>query len=265
VNKVSEELTSDDPDSIQRAEILRIGEYFVSDIVDYNMNTERPGQQIIRSTSANVGRIFEEVFGKDAVPKLGRRNVITTGEVDYIALNATNPSRNMGEFLAQPIVPGKNTLYRAYANCFYWMTHAFQDPQNRNLGYYSKLQTRLSNYYKNAVVQWIRLRDNRNDLEKIIFPHVEQWIKTRKSRHLALKMAESLDMPTDGWIELYVLSKLHKIPIVIYDENNRVKWRFLDGVMEESAKPESRACINIMLGFRSGRSIPDTVEALYFS
>ncbi|MCZ6910853.1 MAG: hypothetical protein O7C56_08170, partial [Rickettsia endosymbiont of Ixodes persulcatus] len=44
VNKISEELASGD---LKALEILKIGSYFVSDIVDYNRFTERQGQKII--------------------------------------------------------------------------------------------------------------------------------------------------------------------------------------------------------------------------
>lgn len=264
INRVSEELVDDDLQAMKRLEILQQGDYFVSDIVDYNQYTERPGQRIIRSTSVNISRIFDEVFGRDAVPKLGRRKVIATGEIDYIALNLSNPPRNMGDFIAQTIYPNKNTLYRAYANGFYWFGHCFQESDYRNLGYYSPLQTYLSNYYKNATVQWIRSRNNRHELDTVIFPYIDTWIRTKVPRELALTLAKALDMPTDGWIELYILSKIHDIPIIVYDENNTIKWRFHNGVMPDDETVDPTKCINIMLGFQNQRPVPDTVEVMMF-
>jgi hypothetical protein len=265
INRVSEELANEDPQSMKKLELLRSGDYFVSDIVDYNQYTERPGQRIVRSTSSKITSILEDLFGRDAVPKLGRRKVIQTGEVDYIALNIANPSRNMGEFIVQTIHPGRNTLYRAYANGFYWIGHSYQEQNYRNLGYYSPLQTQLSNYYKNAVVQWIRDSENRDDVENVVLPYSLKWINTKMYRELALKLAKTLEMATDGWIELYILSKIHPAyPIVVHDENNRVKYRFQNGVIDESVKLDKMQTIHIILGNRSGRSIPDTVESLYY-
>ena len=45
VNKMTEELSNND---VKAAEILQRGDYYVSDIVDYNKFTERKDQKIIK-------------------------------------------------------------------------------------------------------------------------------------------------------------------------------------------------------------------------
>src|SRR5690606_39102003 len=56
VNKISEELLRD---PMKRNEILKNNNYFVSDIVDYNSFTQKPGQTVIKSTNTTINKVLE--------------------------------------------------------------------------------------------------------------------------------------------------------------------------------------------------------------
>jgi hypothetical protein len=54
-------------------EILQLNNNFVDDIVDHTYFTERKGQKILKNTNTNLKNILEDLFGKDAIPKIGKR------------------------------------------------------------------------------------------------------------------------------------------------------------------------------------------------
>ena len=53
------------------------------------------------------------------------------------------------------IINNDNTIIRAYTNCYYWLLVPYQTIENRNLGYYSILQTDIANYLKGIIIDWI--------------------------------------------------------------------------------------------------------------
>ena len=79
---------------IKAFELLREKKYYVSDIVDLNNFTERPGQKIVKSTNTNLIKILVDMFGKEHVPKIGRRHSSKKIELDlnlflfFFCLNA---------------------------------------------------------------------------------------------------------------------------------------------------------------------------------
>ena len=137
---------------LKAIEIIQAEGYFVSDIVDYNRFTERPNQRVIRSTSNTIKKILNETFGKDSGSiKIGRRKSLKAQEINYQQLNADNPMLDLKTFYLQKIIEANLTLFRAYVNGYYWIRNKYNDFENRNLGYYSPLQTDLSNYFKSIV------------------------------------------------------------------------------------------------------------------
>jgi hypothetical protein len=85
VNKVSEELSEG---KLKSDEILQIDEYFVSDIVDMNRYTERPGQKIIKSTNTTLKKMLEKIFGEENVPQIGKRRGMGMEGMSYTELNS---------------------------------------------------------------------------------------------------------------------------------------------------------------------------------
>jgi hypothetical protein len=270
VNKISEELTSDD--NLKMMEIMKEDEYFVSDIVDLNQYTERTGQKIVRSTSTNILRTLEEMFGKEMVPKLGRRKIIKGVETDFLQRNAEHPLKDMGDVQVQSVIDGINSVYRAFANGLYWLTHPFYDQSYRNLGYYSPLQTVLSNYYKSSVVQWLLNPANSAEVEEKLSETMRGFVKTSQLvQDFALKISNSLYNPTNGYVELYILSRIHDHPIIVYDENNQILYAFKNGLLyskdmglvPDEIRILKDSAVNIRFNFITNRLIPDDVEVIY--
>ena len=143
-NKVIEELINNELDA---NELLQQDTYFVSDIVDYKRFTYRDDQKIIKSTHHNINKIMSELFGKDNVPKIGRRHKNYNNDT-LVDQNVDNPLQEFGNTYLQKIIDNNNSIFRAYANCYYWMKNELYNVNYRKLGYINQLQTDLSNYFK---------------------------------------------------------------------------------------------------------------------
>jgi hypothetical protein len=72
INQATEEFIQNE---LKAHEILQKGEYFVSDIVNYNVFTERPGERIIMTSNTNLNKILSEIFGKEIYHGLVRDEV----------------------------------------------------------------------------------------------------------------------------------------------------------------------------------------------
>lgn len=79
----------------------------------------------------------------------------------------------------------------------------------RNIGYYSDLQTNLSNYFRSLVFDWILDSNNANTLSVSIDEFKHQLATSKEVNRLGIN-------------ELTILNKLHNIPIVIFDQYDTV-------------------------------------------
>ena len=122
VNRILEEIIQD---NIQFKELIQESNYYVSDIVDYTQYSYRPNQKIIKTSNFNLNKIMEELFGKNQVPIVGRRQVNkkSNDEIieDYPELV------ELGKQLYQTIVPNKDSIIRAFVNSFYWINNPLYD------------------------------------------------------------------------------------------------------------------------------------------
>lgn len=276
INKVSEELVQND---IKASEILQINEYFVSDIVDYSKFTERPGQRIIKSSGVSINRIMEEVFGKDNIPKIGKRRLVKGEIANFEQLNTDNPLKDMKEFYIQNIIENNLSIFRSYINGFYWIKHSYYDPESRNLGYYSDIQTELVNYFRSLVIDW--LYDNKDSEQiKPIRKYIESSKKENKLDDFISKLTNELATITNGVVELFVLSKINKdIPVYVYDDESRIMYLFHDGLVYDAESGNDFAdkkyemynnlkmkknSVNLRFSFITGRSSPDEIEIIYY-
>jgi hypothetical protein len=231
INRVVEELVEN---GLRAQEILRVGNYFVSDIVSYQVYTERPYERLVIASAVNLNKVLAEVFGKENLPRVGRRKKIDRLEKDYIELNAQNPLREDHKWYYQTVLEHNNSLYRAFANCYYWTTHPYSAVEYRNLGYYSTLQTILANIYKAQVIDYLRRSGGQN-------------------QNFLIRLSTEIRSLTDGHLELDTLSKIYHVRITIYNEQ-----------MEEIAHfGKNKIPIDIKFYFMTGNIYPDKIDALY--
>jgi len=224
INKITEELTNNE---LKSNELLSKENYFVSDIVNKEYYTNRPNQKIIKSNNNNIKKILSELFGKNNVPIIGKRRMNKISK-NINENNLFNPLEVIGNRYYQ-IVHFSNQIYRAYANSYFWLKNSIMESAHRNLGYYNPLQTDLANYFKSQVIDWIVNKKNQNtllsELGNIMNLNSEIFINDLK-RYLA----RSNEILKSYIIDLYILSKISKFPIVLHDNFDNVIAIFDNGL-----------------------------------
>jgi len=264
INKVSEELASNDRKSY---EILKLGDYFVSDIVDFNKYTERTQQTILRHYGSNIKKILSDIFGEN-IPQIGKRK-LKDQQINYTQLNEENQLQDMKEYLVQRIIPQNMSFYRAYVNGYHWIKNKFNENETRNLGYYSPLQTSLASYFRGSVIDY--LKDNKN--KDIIKEHNEYFnLKKNNIKNYIIKVASENSTLTGGYVEFLILSIINKIPIIVYNDNNDIIKVFDSGkVNNKLNKLNQKEVINIRLTYLSNqhptdmKQPPFSIETFYFN
>jgi len=278
VNKISEELISND---FKAFEIMRVGNYFVSDIADYTKFKESHNQKIVRSTSNSIKKVLYELFGKDNIPIIGKKKISKISEVNSQQMNIENPLRDMKTFFVQNIIENNMSIFRAYVNSYYWIKNPFYDNETRNLGYYSAIQTDLSHYSRSIVIDWLQDPRNKDIIKKDLYQYMEQ---KKSSKHLVIDYINKLgtDVKTFGSciVELFIMNKIQNIPIIVYDDDNTIIYVFNNGLMYHHKRDASNILtenkelaeiiknkknnINIRFSMISGNIIPDEIEVLYY-
>ena len=224
INKITEEIVNNE---LKSNEILSKDNYFVSDIVNREYFTNRSNQKIIKSNNNNIKKILSEIFGKNNIPIIGKRKINKISK-NINNDNLTNPLEIVGNIYIQSINPN-NSIYRAYANCYFWIKNNILDINHRNLGYYNPLQTDLSNFFKSQVIDWIINKKNQrlllDDLEHILGLNRENFINDFKKY-----LARSNEILKSYVIDLYILSKINNIIIYLYDNYNNIIGVFENGL-----------------------------------
>ena len=266
INKIIEEMVQND---IQFKELLQEGNYYVSDIVDYSQYTNRPGQKIIKTGNYNISKIMAELFSKDKIPTIGKRQLTgkTSNEIneDYLELI------ELGKQLIQPIMSNKDSILRAYVNCFYWINNPLYDVESRNIGYFSDIQTQLTNQFKAKIIDFIFKIKNEN--QEKYSKYIKKYFNNNESEFSdALNKYRKQSYNTDGKLELYILSFIFDNRIVVYNNFNIVIGLYLNGevpITEETIKNFTdeqyrNKTIFIKMDFDGSNKIPKNIYSIYY-
>lgn len=221
-NKLVDELLNN---PLKKSELLQIDDYYVSNIVNREIFTERNKQQIIREDTVSFKKTLYNVFGKDADPIIGKKiNKINLLDKTYIELNEQNKLNFYKTYFIQNIKVNDNTLFRAYANGFFWIKNSYENIEYRNLGYFHPLQTDLSNYMRSITVENLLKLEKDPAKNKLL----EKFVKNIKQYSYNLYKYPKLY--TIAIPELLALQMQYPdIPIYIYDYNY-TKLYILDNV-----------------------------------
>lgn len=251
IGRVAAELIQND---YKAYEILRIGNYFVSDIVDYDVFTERPGEKIVMAANNNLPKILEEIFGKGLIPQLGKSRNNLRFSKKVANLTYDYPLKTIRPWHVQIIITMNDTVFRAFANGYYWLMHPYNKEKQRNLGYYSLIQTKLAAIYKSEIVDY---------LTHIQEPFIEQVLKTNAVSY-AIGLNETTAFKKYPTIELYLLAKLYETVIYIFNENYQLYEMYhpVKGKIETPTFTNYKKSIALKFNF-SKNNYPDSIEALY--
>lgn len=267
VNKITEEFVQNE---MKASEILKRDKYFVSDIVSYNVFTERPNEKIVATTNININNILSEVFGKKNIPQIGKRRNKPNSSLSYEQLNIANPLREMSQWYIQNILENNNSIFRAFANVYFWLMHPYHEKTIRNLGYYSLVQTNLANIYKSQVIEWL-LKSKKNATIR----QLANDANIKNLRDFVIKLNTTVHSFTNCIIELFVLSKINETMIYVHDENLDVVYVFhpIDGIVLDIRNDGKKNSLNEFDNFKkkvhlqfyyvSENIYPDKIEALY--
>ena len=273
INKVSQELIEYD---LKAFEILKISDYFVSDIVDYNTYKEKPGQKIVKSNSSTIKKVLNELFGKNNAPRIGRRKTKKILDLDYQQLNEENPPKYMGKYILQEI-PNNMSLFRAFVNCYYWLKNSYYDDTTRNLGYYNPVQTDFANYFKSLVIDWLQEPSNEDEIKNTLYVYME--IKKKSKDYIndfIIKLSNDIHILSNCLVELYILNKIEKIPILIMDNDDILIYVINDGIKYnyyknnninkevEKILEKKNKCISLRFTFITNKTIPDDIDSIYY-
>lgn len=204
---------------LKSKELLNLDQYFISDIVNYDIYTQRDNQKIIKSNNININKILIDIFGKTNIPTIGKRNIYKNVKI-ISDENLIFPIEKINNIYYQTIF-NLNIIFRAYTNSLYWIQNNLTEIIYRNLGYYSILQTELSNIFKSYIYDWI-LNDNNKELlyntfKDIINISYENLINDYRTKLFVHKEYFYL-----GLIDLYILNQYHHIPIVLLNQYDNI-------------------------------------------
>jgi hypothetical protein len=271
INRLVEELVMD---GIKFKEIVMEDNYYVSDIVDYTQFSDRKNQKIIKTSNFNIKKIMADLFGKDSIPKLGRRKASKT---DITVVENVPEMIELGKQMIQEIVSNKNSVIRAYVNSYYWLHNTLYDKETRNLGYESEMQDRLTNLFKANMIDYVANNTNNEQFKKDIhklFPNFE-LDKEMLSKNIFKSQISTFrknNFNTDGLFELLVLSYMFPYPIVVFDNFNAVKYIFSSGMVNVNDKTtqkylntsEQSKTIFLKFDYEGVNKIPKKIYSIYY-
>ncbi len=260
INKVIEEMILN---GIKFKELIQEDNFYVSDIVDYTQYSNRPDQKIIKTSNFNIKKIMNELFGKNNIPKLGRRNKIKKME-EYKDLI------ELGKQLIQEVKNNDNSIIRAYVNSFYWINNPLYDIESRNLGFFSDLQNNITNLFKAYIIDYIQ----NNIYNKEFADDIEKYFSKKDLEQTnfflsAINKFRKRIVNTDGILELTVLSYMFNYPIVVYDNFNIVKYIFNNGPVKVNEKTiekytKIKDCVFIKFDLEESNNIPFKIYSIYY-
>jgi hypothetical protein len=268
ISKIIEEMMMD---SIKFKEIIQEDAYYVSDIVDYTQFSNRENQKIIKTSNFNIKKIMAELFGKESVPQLGKYKV---GRQDITIIEDVPEMIELGKQMIQEIISNKNSIIRAYVNCYYWMINNLYDKESRNLGYESELQNKLTNLFKANIIDFIANNvyneEFKKDINKYIILDKELFSKNIFSS--SINRIRKNNYNTDTILELIVLSYMFPYPIVVYDNYNTVKYIYSSGPVSVNEKTiakytmtsDHHKTIFIKCDYEGISSIPNKYYSIYY-
>jgi len=266
INRVLEEIIQD---NIQFKELIQENNYYVSDIVDYTQYTYRSNQKIIKTSNFNLNKIMEELFGKNQIPTIGRRQINKKSNDEII--EEYPELVELGKQLYQMIVPNKDSIIRAFINSYYWINNPLYDIESRNLGYFSDIQTLLTNRFKAKIIDYIQ--NAKNDNLSKYHKYLEKYFGNDKSFFdSSLNKFRKQSYNTNCKLELLILSLLTDYRIVVYDNYYKVIYLFLQGevkVTDDNIKTFTKeefknTTIHIKLEFDSNNIIPKNIYSIYY-
>ena len=261
ISKIIEEMIQD---GIKFKELIQEFNYYVSDIINQHIYTNRDEQIILKDNNYNINKLMAEFFEKDKMPTIGKKSIKKIEKVE----EEDQELIELGKQYIQKIIPNKDSVIRAYVNSYFWINNPLYDIESRNLGYFNILQTNLAYLFKANIIDFIKNHlynndKNNSDIKKFL----EKYFKYDNNLFDSqLNKFRKSSINTNGIIELYALSYLITYPIVVYDNLFNIKYTFFQGdmnVTKDTLEKNKDKTIFIKFDFDNYSIIPKTIYAVY--
>lgn len=260
INKVIEEMILN---NIRFKEIIQENNYFVSDIVDYNLFTTRSKQKIVKTSNLNIKKIMSELFGKEKIPTIGRKKLSKKEEIN---IEEDYPEMiEVGTKLIQPIIINMDSVIRAYVNSLYWINNKLYDRESRNLGYISELQTQITYLLKAQIIDYIQNNKDNTKLKKLLKTFYKEENDFFES---SINKFRKTNINTTGEVELIILSFIFDYPILIYDNYNQLINIYYKGPIEVNKENTNKYenvkdVIILKFDYETMNNIPNKIYSIY--
>jgi hypothetical protein len=266
INRIIEEIIQND---IQFKELIQEGSYYVSDIVDFSQYTNRPNQRIIKTSNFNINKIISELFGQEKIPTIGRRHLSKKSNQDII--DDYFELIELGNQLIQPIQPNKDSIIRSFVNCYYWINNPLYDIYSRNLGHMSTIQSMLTNQLKAKIIDFI-FKIKIEQTEKFNKYLIKYYNNDETKFNDSLNKFRKNSYNTNGKLELYILSLIIPIRIVVLNNYSTVIGLYLQGeipINDENIKTFTNEqtrnkTIFIKMDCDENNDIPKNIYSIYY-
>ena len=260
VSKIVNELQQNDYKSY---EIMHMHGYMVSSIVNYNVFQDHIGQKILKSSNIHLIHMLKNIFGEYISIKISNKRMSEKVDIDE---KHTSILKSVGNYYVQSLPQNKLTIFRAYANGYYWIMRNEYDINERNLGYVNEVQNILCEYLNIRVSNWL-LDDNNMTYISKIYEHKNKY----KCQHIITNTINDFRFDLSNIVLsniknniyyiviLYILSYIfNDIPIIVRDQHMQL-YNIKNG--EDIEKVES----NIIIIFIGGLvdNIPENINVMY--
>jgi hypothetical protein len=250
---------------VKYMEIIKEKNYAITDIVNFNNFNEYSGEKIIKNNTS----IFDN-FTKDIHMMENKKKLLNKKELDDLQFN--NPLKDVKYSYIQNIIPFNYSILRAYVNGYYWLKHYLYEPKDKNLKYYSINQNEYLNLCISIIIDWLNNSDNQlllkefdDNLKKLLFDSINiNGDLQFEINKFIIYIINNTKEKNFSLLELFILNKIHKIPIVLLI-NNTIKYYIDDNNIIETSNEKllinKNICINLENIFNN---YPQNIEIIYY-
>ena len=258
--KVSNELVYNE---LVYKEIMNIDKYFVSNIINKKIYTIRENQKILKSTNIiNLNNILKDIFGKK-VPKINKLEKKSKDIDDELNININ--LEKFKNYYLQEIISNSNTIYRSFVTSLYWFKNNLLDIEYKNLGYISNIQTKLANYFKGEIINWLLDINNKKIIEEKLFKYIK--INNYNEINNYIFKLNNLEK-NNNIIELFILNLISNIPIIVYNNNLSIIYVFDKKIYTDNIDikkyTDNSKYINFLYEYNNTTKSPSKIKCIYF-
>ena len=146
------------------------------------------------------------------------------------------------------------------------MKNELYEIEFRNLGYLNDIQTKLTNYFKGLLINWLIDINNKEDIMTNLKDYLD-IVKYENIYNYIYNISNTEKNISNNIVILYILNKIIKIPIIIYDNKFDIIFIYDDGIVNLKNKSKyinNKEYINIIYEYENSKRNPSKIKSVYF-